>query len=271
MSKFIFPLNALAYGESPLVRMEAIVSWCICKRGEELYNEDQAKCRDIAIAEWNNNKRGECCSNDDVWVKVWAGSSALNVKLGDYKYTLKKCKEIELFVDELKSGRTGMKTWIGSVLMWEFINAERSGDEPPISYHRLSALMAVNAALGGKSSPYILTRERINAMALGYGTVSALFGEDGKVHPEGLKLLKLRKDNAQPRTVRQIRLDLDFLEGNKFIYRLAVNRRHTAFFDANTVTRADALKWREARPCSVADRVSKLREEERKSSIGNAV
>ena len=184
---------------------------------------------------------------------------------------LKEFKEIQCFVHEMRSGKTGMKTWIGSGLMWEFIYAERSGDEPPISYHRLAALMAVNAALGGKSVPYILTRERINAMALGYGTVSALFGEDGKVHPEGQKLLKLRKDNAQPRTVRQIRLDLDFLEGNKFIYRLAVNRRHTAFFDANTVTRADALKWREARPCSVADRVSKLREEERKGSLGNAV
>lgn len=270
MSKFIFPLNALAFGESPLVRMESIIGWCIFQRGEQLYEEDEENCRKIAIAQWEKKKRGECNSEDHRWVKAWAGSAALQLTIGCCKSVLEEFNEIQLFLNEMGSGKTGMKTWIGSSLMWQFVYAERSGDDPPISYHRLAALMAVNAALGGKKSPYILTRERINAMALGYGTASAVFGEDGKVHPDGLKLLKRRKDNAQPRTVRQIRSDLDFLEGNNFICRLAVNKRHTAFFDSNIVTRTEAMKWRDARPLSVACRVSKLREEERKSSIGNA-
>jgi hypothetical protein len=222
-----FPLCLLAYGKDVPTRMAAIFAIAartigrgfIEKQGEDFIVE--GFIAGIAPTEF-----GDVYDDSPSQREIVIGLHKLKFELNDelFESIVKNLEAADSFCAKMKS-KYGNSSLVRIKAEYAIEALMGTG----MSYRNFSILSGLYAAIGDKSYPVSITRDRIRAGAMGYKSSKMLFTKDGMVHQCGQRLLEEREDGTQPLTTNQVRYSLDILERNGHFGRVQANKNEVLF------------------------------------------
>ena len=192
---FRFPLRVLAAFESPMIRLDNVVGYCVMDVGYKLMTPAEKK--DLALVPYRRRAWERGCE------RVCVSSS------GD---TADQRLQKEYEAVQAACGTDAQATvTIRSDWFWSCLESLRGKDRPlPVSYREFSVLCAILSKLGDKELESC-TWQEIQCRALGYTTQAAMKAG-----------LPTRQDGAKPLSRQAIRTTLDALERCRFFARFPV-------------------------------------------------
>lgn len=192
---FRFPLRVLSVFETPIERLEKIVSYCVMDVG---YKHLENSNIDAATLEAKRQLAWE------------HGCKIVNVRSLGADADIRLQSEFDIINQACGTDAQATVT-IKNWFLWHCLGILRGKDvESPLSYREFSVLCAVLSKLGDKELVSCSWRE-IQRRALGYATKE-----------EMARKLSSRADKAKPLSRQQIRATLTTLERNKFFARYSV-------------------------------------------------
>ncbi|MBL9181863.1 MAG: hypothetical protein JNN17_06960 [Verrucomicrobiaceae bacterium] len=270
MKSIKFPLCLLGFGSDPLQQLERIIDWYLVETGRYMVDNDKEDLLEIVYSEAVDSEKfpsdaPECFDEADtetLWVIL--GQSRCHVTGGTVAKTLQNWRLAEAWIeDEKQRFGVGPFVQIGQDFVWEQIANLRGVGSDRMSCRQFRVLCAVNCAIGTKAEPYMISRDYLRALALGFKSPRGLFGPGDLVTPKGLSFLALRPGMEKFPTVKQLRNDLDFLDKRGLIGRIMASRRRVAFYLPSRCSWEEAKKWLVRRLAKASSTLSRRRFEER--------
>lgn len=228
---FQFPLCCLSFGGDYKTRLYHIMHYCIVSAGAQkralMTREELTEyATDSDKSEWPSGMKTTVLQH----LEILAGMKFLYVRNGSIENTQNKAAAIASHIRETteKEGAHPLVR-IRTDLFWDCINGS-------LPYRDFSVLASVYAAIGSKTFPVRVTRDRIQAGALGYKTKASMTPE----------ALASRKDGASPLSENQIRYTLDHLEATTLFTRVQLSPRKVYFSNRMTADemREQLVSWK---------------------------
>ena len=226
-----FPLCCLSFGGDYKTRLYHIVSFCIVSAGAQ---KRESMDRDELTKYATDYDSEKCPSGMKKTVlqhlEILAGMKFLGVTHGNVEETQNRAAAIASHIRNTteKEGAHPLVR-IRNDLFWDCIKGN-------LPYRDFAVLTAVYAAIGSKTFPVRVTRDRIQAGALGYKTKASMTPE----------ALAQRIDGATPLTENQIRYTLDHLEATTLFSRVQLSPRKVYFSNRMTAEqmRKQLVSWK---------------------------
>lgn len=226
-----FPLCCLSFGGDYKARLYHIVDYCVIRAGaqkrESMTREELTEyAMEYDKQHWPSGVKMTVLQH----LEILAGMKFLGVAHGSIENTQSKAAEIASHIRDAaaKEGAHPLVR-IRNDLFWDCINGS-------LPYRDFSVLAAVYAAIGSKTFPVRVTRDRIQAGAMGYKTKATMTPE----------ALAQRADGATPLSENQIRYTLDHLEATTLFTRVQLSPRKVFFSNRMTAEqmREQLVSWK---------------------------
>lgn len=226
-----FPLCCLSFGKDHKTRLYHILHYCIVAAGaqkRETMNRDEL----TEYATDSDKSKWPCGMKPTVLqhLEILAGMKFLGVSNGSIENTQNDAAAIACHIRNTteKEGAHPLVR-IRNDLFWDCVNGG-------LPYRDFAVLTAVYAAIGSKTFPVRVTRDRIQAGALGYKTKASMTPE----------ALAQRLDGAMPLTENQIRYTLNHLEATTLFTRVQLSPSKVYFSNRMTAEemREKLFSWK---------------------------
>lgn len=228
---FQFPLCCLSFGNDYKSRLYHIVSFCIVAAGAKKWETTNRDELTEYAAEYDRSKWPSGMKTTVLrHLQILAGMKFLGVTGGSIDSTEEEAAAIDKHISITAAKEGGYPlVRIRNDLFWDCVHGK-------LPYRDFSVLAAVYAAIGSKTFPVRVTRDRIQAGALGYKTKASMTPE----------ALASRKDGATPLSENQIRYTLDHLEATTLFTRVQLSPRKVFFSNRMTAEqmREQLVSWK---------------------------
>lgn len=228
---FQFPLCCLSFGGDYKARLYHIMHYCIVVAGAQK-RESMTRDELTEYAMEYDKQRWPFGVKMTVLqhLEILAGMKLLCVGNGSIENTQSQAAALASHIRDAtaKEGAHPLVR-IRNDLFWDCINGG-------LPYRDFSVLAAVYAAIGSKTFPVRVTRDRIQAGAMGYKTKATMTPE----------ALAQRTDGATPLSENQIRYTLDHLEATTLLTRVQLSPRKVFFSNRMTAEqmREQLVSWK---------------------------
>ena len=210
-----FPLCALAFGQRPNERLNAILDYGVVEAGEKLWRqvarEEQKRMASVCKGSRDVPKgfHGELALH----CATLYGAQKLNIEFKDIRTPINGHKSLAAFIAGFQ-GRQGRDALVRIKKEWVFKVRDKRG----LTYREFAVLGALYSCIGDKQATRV-TQPRIRRCALGYRTERIMAAE-----------LPRRADGAAPLTPRQVRDTIARLHRNNFFCPLHLRPAHHVRF-----------------------------------------
>jgi hypothetical protein len=208
---FQFPLSALAYGESWLVRLDTILDYSVVEAGITLWSKASEEERSRYVSAW---KKGRYLpSGFDIRLPLHQaalfGAEIIGVTFQSVNGLLNRHRGLANFVSDFES-RNGLDPLVRMRTDFLFEARNHRG----MTAQEFSVLAGLYSVIGDKQVPVLIAQQTIRHRAMGYKTEKIFDNE-----------LVSRADQAMPLSDWILRSTIDRLQERNLFARVVYGRR----------------------------------------------